>query len=121
MDAADWISLAQAALLVGATFFAWRGYALAAAERRDAREEARKAPLRELAGDVVAELKLLAAQAEERVPGVGIQRLDLVAAHQERLAIALAFLPPSVFNLRATESLTTCAPQEVTKPHVADA
>jgi hypothetical protein len=64
--------------------------------------------------DVIRELKDLAAQAEERVPASGIQRLDLIAGHQRRLAIALAFVPPDVFNLFATRELTTCAGQGVT-------
>lgn len=114
MKSSDWIALAQALLLAMAAFFAWRGYRLAVKEHAEARAEATKAPLRELVGDVVRELKLLAAQAEERVPGVGIQRLDLVAGHQRRLGIALTFVPPDVFNLFATRDLTTCPAQDVT-------
>ena len=37
-----------------------------------------------------------------------------IIGQQRRLAIALAFLPPDVFNLYATRELTKCPPQEVT-------
>jgi len=82
----DWIALIQAALLAAAAYFAWRGYRLSLSEHREAREAAAKEPLLDLVGDVIRELKELAAQAEERVPGVGIQRLDLITARQRRLA-----------------------------------
>lgn len=113
MKPSDWIALGQALLLAAAAFAAWRAYALAVAEHREERFEARKAPLRVLFADVVRELKDLAHQAEERVPGIGVQRIDLVTAHQRRLNLALTFMPPDIFNLFATRELTTCAAQDV--------
>jgi hypothetical protein len=114
----DWIALASALLLAVAALAAWRAYGLAAEEHREARDEARKAPLRGLVSDVVRELKELAAQAEERVPAVGNQRIDLIAGQQRRLAIALTFVPPDVFNLFATRDLAEGSVQEVTADRV---
>ncbi|SRR6266498_3994111 len=79
MTASDWIALAQALLLVAAALLALRGYSLGLIEHREAREEAAKAPLRDLIGDVIREVKELAAQAEKRVMPGGTQRLDLIA------------------------------------------
>src|SRR6266545_5295575 len=120
MTSTDWIALAQAVALAAAAYFAWRGYRLAMQERRESRDEAAKAPLRELVADVVRELKELAAQAAEQVPGVGMQRLDLITGRQQRLAIALTFVPPDVFNLFATRDLTRCAPNEVMPDRIRD-
>ena len=58
MKASDWIALGQALLLAAAAFAAWRGYALAVAEHREARFEARKAPLRALFADIVENSKI---------------------------------------------------------------
>lgn len=121
MKASDWIALIQAVLLAAAAFFAWRAYALASREHAEDRAEAKKAPLRDLVSDLVRELKDLAAQAEERVQASGIQRLDLIAGHQRRLAIALTFLPPDVFNLFATRDLTACSAPDVTVERVTSA
>ncbi|SRR6266511_5054302 len=113
MTASDWIALAQALLLVAAALLALRGYSLGLIEHREAREEAAKAPLRDLIGDVIREVKELAAQAEKRVMPGGTQRLDLIAGRQRRLAVALASARPDVFNLFATRELTTCGAQDV--------
>ena len=115
MTTSDWIAIAQAFLLAGAAWLAWRGYQLAHTEHKEAREEARKAPLRELVADVIREVKMLAAQAQERVPGAGILRHNLIVGQQQRLAVALTFVPPDVFNLFATRELTTCDPNLVTE------
>jgi len=46
---------------------------------------------------------------------VGNLRHDLIAGRQKRLAVALTFVPPDVFNLFAARELTTCQPNELTQ------
>jgi hypothetical protein len=115
LTATNWIALVQAMFLAVAAGFAARTYQLANREHREARAEARKAPLRGLLDDLVREFKRLAEMSEEREPGIGIQRLDLITGQQRRLEIALTFLPPNAFNLFSTQELTTCAAQEVSR------
>jgi hypothetical protein len=114
LGAGDWIALVQALFLLAAAALAWRAYSLSLIEHREAREEARKAPLRELVSDVVRELKELAAAVEARNVHDS-ERHALLAAHQQRLAVALTFLPPNRFNLFGTEELTGCDPGDVEK------
>lgn len=113
MTATDWIALLQAAFLLAAALFAWRGYSLAVREHREARDDARKAPLRALVADVIAEVKLLGEQAERTDPW-NDGRAAEVAARQRRLAIALTFVPPNAFNLFTTQQLATSTPRDVT-------
>jgi hypothetical protein len=58
----------------------------------------------------------LALQAEERVPAVGNQRIDLIAGRQRRLMIALSFFPEN--SLPQTRLLARGATQEVTSSTV---
>jgi hypothetical protein len=115
LTSSDFIAVVQALFLAAAAFFAWRGYSLATSEHCETRAEARRAPIRELLGDVIREVKDLADQAEERVMPAGIRRDDLIAGHQRRLAVALTFTPPDVFNLFASRDLAACRPDEVTR------
>jgi hypothetical protein len=93
VSATDWIAMAQAVALAIAAFFAWRAYRLAMDERRERRSDERLAERRRLLKDVVEELKGLAHQVEDLQWPAGTQRTDLIAAHQQRLKIALGFVP----------------------------
>lgn len=114
LTATDWIALMQAVFLLAAAIFAWWAYRLAVTEHREAREEARKAPLRDLVADVVREVKDLADAAAGPRTATGV-REGRVAGRQQRLAIALEFVPPNVFGLTATRDLSECNPTEVEK------
>jgi hypothetical protein len=116
MTATDWIALVQAAFLAIAAVYGWRTYRLATREHAEARAEARKAPLFALYDDVVREFKELANEAERDVAGT--HRAQEVAGRQRRLAIALTFLAPDVFNLFATQALTTCLPDDVNRDQI---
>ena len=50
-----------------------------------------------------------------RIPDAsGSLYLDRITGQQQRLGIARTFLSPNVFNIFATEALSTCTPQEIT-------
>jgi hypothetical protein len=115
MTAANWIALAQAIFLALAALFAFRAYRLATDEHREARAEARKAPLRELHADVIREFKELVNQRERDIAGLGHAEM---VGQQQRLGIALTFLPPNVFNLFVTEELATCTSDKVTREKI---
>lgn len=115
MKASDWIALAQAVALLVTVWFAWRAYKLNREEHREARTEAEREPLRVLLADLVHELKELGAVIEDLVPGIGIQQHGKIVAQQRRLAVALAFLPPDVFNLFRTRDLSTCDINGITR------
>jgi hypothetical protein len=115
------VGLIQAAFLAGAAFAALRAYSLAAQEHREARAEARKAPLRERHADVIREFKELAYQSEKWTTAGDPASARVIAGQQHRLAIGLTFLPPDVFNLVATKELTTCSWQEVTRARIESA
>ena len=73
MTASDWIAAAQALFLAAAAFYAWRGYRVAAEERR-------REPLRRLVLDVGAEVKAY--------------MLDMSNIRQrDRLEVALDMIP----------------------------
>jgi HAMP domain-containing protein len=74
--ATDWIAAAQAAFLAVAAWFAWRGYVVAAEDRR-------REPLRRLLLDVVTELKELALATDPQ----------LMRRRQRSMLIALGFIP----------------------------
>lgn len=97
MDTSDWIiagiGLAQAIALGVAAIFAWKAYDAAKREREAARVERQATEGRRILQSVIDETMALAEQVEERVPAVGSQRLDLIMGCQQRLRIALAFLP----------------------------
>jgi hypothetical protein len=115
MSASDWIiagiGVAQALALAAAAYFAWRAYEVAKREREAAKMERQASEGRRLLQSVIDETMALGQQAEERVPAVGSQRLDLVTGCQQRLRIALAFFPDDM--LPKTRFLTEISAQQV--------
>jgi hypothetical protein len=90
----DWIAAVQALFLAIGGLFAYRTFRLAATEHREARDEARRQPRRELTMDVVRELKYLSGAVETVSPGTGYYDANKVQAHLRRLQITLAVFQP---------------------------
>jgi hypothetical protein len=107
------VGVAQAIALAVAAYFAWRAFEAAKLEREATAKERRADEGRKLLQGVIDETKALAILAEERVPGVGMQRLDLIMGQQHRLSIALSFFPESM--LPQTRALASGTTQDVNK------
>ncbi len=112
MKVSDWVAVAQAVALAVAAIFAWSTY-------RNAQVDRRRAPRRRLLLDAIEELKALAYEAEVDVPGVGTKRLDIIRAHQKRLAISLA--PVRWVMLTDTVRLAYVDAAEIDKNTIVDA
>ena len=78
MVASDWIAAVQALFLAAAAWFAWRGYSIAAEDRR-------QEPIRRVVLDVIAEVKELTVSDWS---GAEFMRRQL------RMRVALGFVPP---------------------------
>jgi len=107
VSTSDWVGVAQALVLAVAAFFAWRTYLLARDQRREKAEESRKNEDRRLLQSIVNEVLKLARDTEERIPGAGSPRIDLIEGDLQRLRIALAFAP---MHLDQTDLLSSLSP-----------
>jgi hypothetical protein len=72
MSVTDWIAAVQALFLAVGGLFAYLTFRVASEEHRDARDQARRQPRRELTMDVVRELKYLSARRRDSAAGIGV-------------------------------------------------